>query len=97
MKRIDLEEKANEIGKMYYNKDTAERLELRDRIMEVVELALNMHAVGVTLPTIEKAEELWDEGAELIGTDIDSLDWVAGTMRMDRPNFIKACEKLKGN
>lgn len=51
MKRIELEEKANEIAKLYYSKDTCERLELRDRIMEVVDLALTipvvMHWVAV--------------------------------------------------
>jgi len=45
MKRIELETKANEIAKLYYKNDDCERLELRDRIMEVVDLALTIPVV----------------------------------------------------
>ena len=38
MKKTEIREKANDVAKLYYKNDTCERLELRDRIMEVVSL-----------------------------------------------------------
>ena len=42
MKRIDLEEKAKELAGLYYKNDICEKAELKERIMEIVDLALTI-------------------------------------------------------
>ena len=62
MKKIDYEEKANDIAKLYYKDDACERAELKERILNLVDEAVkNTVGLGDVSVSLDEAMSLIDD------------------------------------